>query len=752
MAEPEDQSDDPIAEVALNVPLDRTFDYLLPDELRGRVPVGGRVRVPFGPRKSELGYCVGLKQEPGVDWDALKPVKKSLDVEPVFTPRMLRLTAWIARYYHCAWGEALHAALPGAVRRKRKRRKLQFACLTFPAEQAEQKADEIFDSSPAQAKILRALGRMGGDGGVAEVTRSTSTSRSSVKALKRKELLTIDRRVVEGEDPLTEMDVEPTEPPEFTDEQKRAYDSITGRLKRGHFGVILLHGVTSSGKTEVYLQSIAKAVEQGKQAIVLVPEISLTPQMVRRFLERFERLAVLHSQLTESDRRRYWHQIQSGEADVVVGARSAIFAPVPNLGLLVIDEEHENSFKQDSTPRYHARDVGIMRAKMDDALVVLGSATPSLESYHNSETGKYKLVRLTRRIGERPMPPVEVVDMRDEWRGHKQPRVISHRLESCMRDALTEGEQIILFMNRRGYSPFIRCPRCGFVLQCPRCDITLKFHRKINVVKCHFCNYEQRPPKDCPECGLEGIRYGGAGTEKIEEAVERLFPDAAYKRMDSDTMQARGSHEKALDAFKEGDAQILIGTQMIAKGLDFPTVTTVGVINADVALHMPDFRSRERTFQLLAQVAGRAGRGERGGRVIVQTFLPSDPSIKAAAEHDYERFARMEMPLRRSMGYPPFGRMARIICRGRKEEQIREYMHELATALRDFTEDLDDGAHVLGPSPAPVSRIKRRYRYHLMLKCPNSSSVHDLLDKASGLLKGPSGAKVLVDVDPISML
>jgi len=389
---------------------------------------------------------------------------------------------------------------------------------------------------------------------------------------------------------------------------------------------------------------------------------------------------------------------------------------------------------------------------MDDALVVLGSATPSLESYHNSQTGKYKLIELTRRIGERPMPPVEVVDMRDEWRGHKQPRVISHRLESCMRDGLAAGEQIILFMNRRGYSPFIRCPRCGYVVRCPKCDITLKFHRRINVVKCHYCNFEKRPPKDCPECGLEGIRYGGAGTEKIEEAVERIFPEAAYKRMDSDTMQARGSHEKALDAFKKGDAQILIGTQMIAKGLDFPTVTTVGVINADVALHMPDFRSRERTFQLLAQVAGRAGRGERGGRVIVQTFLPSDPSIKAAAQHDYERFARMEMPLRRSMGYPPFGRMARIICRGRKEEQIREYMHELGSALRDFTGELDDGAQVLGPSPAPVSRIKGRYRYHLMLKCPNSSSVHELLDKASGLLKGPSGAKVLVDVDPISML
>lgn len=743
---------DRIASVALNVPLDRTFDYLIPDKLAGHVVVGGRVRVPFGHRRNMLGYCVGLKAETDVDPEDLREIITSLDDEPVFMPRMLKLTGWIADYYHCAWGEALHAALPAAVHRKRKRRRLQFACLAIPPGEAEQKADEIFDSSPAQAKILRALGRAGGEAGVAEVTRGTSTSRSSIKALERKELITVERRVVEGEDSLAGVEPEHTEPPELTAEQRRAYDVIVGRLRREHFGVVLLHGVTSSGKTEVYLQTIAEVVKRGKQAIVLVPEISLTPQMIRRFLGRFERLAVLHSRLTEADRRRQWHRIREGQADVVVGARSAIFAPVPDLGLLVIDEEHENSFKQESTPRYHARDVGIMRAKTDDAPVVLGSATPSLESYRNSETHKYTRVRLTRRIGERPMPPVEVVDMRDEWRGHRRPRVISRRLESCIRNGLAAGEQVILFINRRGFSPFIRCPRCGYVVTCPRCDITLKFHRRINVVKCHYCNFEKRPPADCPECGLEGIRYGGTGTERIEEAVGRLFPDAACMRMDSDTMRARGSHEKALEAFRRGKVQVLIGTQMIAKGLDFPTVTTVGVVNADVALHLPDFRSRERTFQLLAQVAGRAGRGERGGRVIVQTYLPRDPSIAAAARHDYEQFARMELPLRRSMGYPPFGRMARIICRGRKEEQIREYMHELADALRGFAGDLDNDSHVLGPAPAPISRIKRRHRYHLMLKCPDSGSVHDLLDRASGLLKGPSGAKVLVDVDPISML
>jgi len=741
-----------IASVALNVPLDRTFDYLIPEELRGAVPVGGRVRVSFGPRKNMLGFCVELKDEAEVDEDRLKEINHSLDNEPVFTPRMLRLTRWMAEYYHCAWGEALHAAIPSAVHSRSSRRRLQFAVLQVNAEEANRKADEIFDSSPAQAKQLRALARADGEASVAELTRSTSTSRSSTKALKRKELIDIEKKVVERDDPLSEVEPEDAEPPELTDEQQHAYDAICGRLENDHFGVILLHGVTSSGKTEVYLQSIQRAVQQGKQAIVLVPEISLTPQMVRRFRGRFERLAVLHSRLTESQRRRQWHRIYSGEADVVVGARSAIFAPVPNLGILVVDEEHETSFKQENTPRYHARDVGIMRARMDDALVVLGSATPALESFQNSEEGKYTRVKLSRRIGGHPLPEVDVVDMRQEWAGHARPRVISHRLEHFMRQSLDRDEQVILFLNRRGYSPVIRCPRCGEVVRCPRCDIALSYHRRINVASCHYCGFERRPPETCEECGLEGLRFGGTGTERIEDAVEKRFREYSYVRMDSDTMQGRDAHEKALEPFRQGETPILIGTQMIAKGLDFPNVTTVGVVNADVALHLPDFRARERTFQLLAQVAGRTGRGEKGGRVIVQTFIPDDPSIEAAAKHDYEAFARHELPHRRRLKYPPFGRMARIICRGKKKKEIEDYMQGLADALRSLAGEREDGSRVLGPAPAPISQIKRRHRFHLMIKCPGAGAVHDMLDEVSGLLDGPSGCKVIVDVDPQSML
>jgi len=745
----------PIAEVALNVPLRRSFDYLVPERLRGSVCVGGRVRVPFGHRRQELGYCVGLKQHTNIAPSRLREVVASLDAEPVFTDQMLRLARWMADYYRCSYGEALHAAIPAALHGARGRRQVQVAKLQLGKREAQELANRVFDRSPAQSKALRALALAGGQAAVRDIKNSAGVSRSTVKALESKGLITLSRETVENEDPLSEgarTDAPLQEPYAFTDEQQRAYELIVRRMDRGRFGVVLVHGVTSSGKTEVYLQVIAEVVRRGKQAIVLVPEISLTPQTVRHFSSRFRRLAVLHSRLTESERRRYWHRIRAGQADVVIGARSAIFAPLPALGLLVIDEEHENSFKQEDVPRYHARDVGIMRAKLDNALVVLGSATPSLESYLNARTGKYACVTLRRRIGGWPLPPVEVVDMRQEWGGPRRARVISQRLETCMRESLGKGEQVILFINRRGFAPFIRCPRCGYVLKCSRCDITLNYHARINVVMCHYCGLEQRPPARCPECGLERVRFGGTGTERVEEAVNELFPDAVALRMDSDTMRTRHAHEGALERFRTRQAHVLVGTQMIAKGLDFPNVTTVGVVNADVGLHLPDFRSRERTFQLLAQVAGRAGRGPAGGRVIVQTFMPFDPSIQAAARHDYGWFADEELKARRRLNYPPFGRMARIICRGPRPAPIERYMTELCAELRRLCAEAADGSHVLGPAPAPVSRIRRRHRHHALLKCPSAASLRSLLEAVEGLLAGPSGTKVIVDVDPMSML
>jgi primosomal protein N' (replication factor Y) len=745
-----------IAEVALNVPLRRSFDYLIPEALRGRVCVGGRVRVPFGRRKYELGYCIALKETTDVPESKLRPIVASLDEdEPVFTEQMLRLARWMADYYMCSYGEALHAGIPAAVHTRPKTRRVRVASLALRPAEALKAADGLFDSSPAQSKALRTLAAMGGKAPVNELKHSAGVSRATLKALEAKKLLTLAAESMESEDPLTQAAVVAAPlvaPHVLTPEQQRAYDLIVNKLDRATFDVVLLHGVTSSGKTEVYLQTIAECVRRGKQAIVLVPEISLTPQTVRHFRGRFRRLAVLHSRLTEAERRRYWHLIRAGEADVVIGARSAIFAPVPSLGLLVIDEEHENSFKQENVPRYHARDVGIMRAKGDNALVVLGSATPSLESYYNSVTGKYIGVRLRTRIGGVPLPPVEIVDMRHEWAGSRGVRVISRRLEDLMRESLSKQEQVILFINRRGFAPFIHCPRCGYVHKCRRCEITMNYHAAANVVACHYCGLEERPPNKCPECAHEDIRFSGTGTERVQDFVSRVFPDAACARMDSDSMKTRTAHEETLERFRDGRAQVLIGTQMIAKGLDFPNVTLVGVVNADVSLHLPDFRSRERTFQLLAQVAGRTGRGPAGGRVVIQTFMPDDPSIQAAASHNYERFAEGELAARRRLGYPPFGRMARIICRGPKKDAIERYMLVLAEEMRRECAERADGSQLLGPSPAPVARIKRAHRYHLMLKCPSAASIHGILDRVKAILDGPKGCRVIVDVDPITMI
>ncbi|NLW50372.1 MAG: primosomal protein N' [Candidatus Brocadiaceae bacterium] len=741
-----------IAEVALNVPLRRTFDYLIPDALRGRVQPGVRVEVPFGNRRRELAFCVALKESAEVPESDLKAVVRLIDPEPTVTPGMMGLARWAARYYHCSLGEALCAAVPPGVRQGRKGRKVRMVALCGTAREAEATAHEVFDRSPAQSKLLRALAGMGGAASAAELKRVTGTSQASLNALRKKGLVQFEMRHVEPEDPLTHVHAARQEPPDLTHEQRKAYELITGRMDRGRFDVVLLHGVTSSGKTEVYLQCIDHLVRRGKQAIVLVPEISLTPQTIRHFGSRFARMAVLHSRLTEAERRRQWQTIRTGGADVVIGARSAVFAPVPSLGLLVVDEEHETSFKQDNVPRYHARDVGIMRARAEGALVLLGSATPSLETHHNCVTGKYTRAVLSGRIGGHPLPPVEIVDMRGEWAGRGRLRVISRRLEYLMRETLERGQQVILFMNRRGYAPFIHCPRCGFVVKCRRCDITMDYHRDIDAVTCHYCGLQQRPPSECPECALEGIRFSGTGTQRIEETVRAMFPGETVERMDSDTTQARRAHEQKLEAFRTGRTHVLIGTQMIAKGLDFPNVTTVGVVNADVGLHLPDFRSRERTFQLLAQVAGRTGRGPAGGRVVVQTFMPEDPSIRAAARHDYETFAGGELPHRRQLGYPPFGRMVRILCRAREADRVEAYAADLGAALRRLCADLGGRSHVLGPAAAPVARIRGRHRRHLLLKCPDARSVEELLTEAAAVLKGPSGVKVLVDVDPVSML
>ncbi|MDD3469606.1 MAG: primosomal protein N' [Thermoguttaceae bacterium] len=528
---------------------------------------------------------------------------------------------------------------------------------------------------------------------------------------------------------------------------------------------ILIHGVTGSGKTEVYIRAIEEVVRRGQQAIVLVPEISLTPQTVGRFRSRFDQVAVLHSRLSDVERHREWRRIAAGEVQVVVGARSAIFAPTPNPGMIIIDEEHESSFKQETVPRYHARDVAIRRATEEGITLVLGSATPSLESWFFAKQKKFRLVSMPRRVAGRPMPIVQTIDLREALPGSGPRGAISRPLLNAMRETLRDDTaQMIIMLNRRGFSTHIQCPSCGYVVNCPHCDIALTHHRERQTAICHYCDYEIPAPECCPECGYKGIRYSGFGTERLESEIRHCFPDVETVRMDTDTMHAPGAHEKALSAFRAGKTRILLGTQMIAKGLDFPNVTLVGVINADTALHLPDFRAAERTFHLVTQVAGRTGRGERGGRVLVQSFSPEHDAIQAAIHHDYDTFASKELPLRQMFGYPPFARMLRIVVRGPVSETVEAFAGQLRERLEleligSVTfENANENAmtkyreRILGPAPAPFPKLRGYYRFQIQLTGINGRRLRDAVRAIQQRLESPEDIQWIADMDPIDML
>jgi primosomal protein N' (replication factor Y) len=533
-------------------------------------------------------------------------------------------------------------------------------------------------------------------------------------------------------------------------DQELALQAIKSALDSGEAHGLVLHGVTGSGKTEVYLQAIEHVASFHRQAIVLVPEISLTPQTVRRFRARFDRVAVLHSHMTDAERHHHWQAIARGEIEVIVGARSAVFAPPPHLGLIVIDEEHETTFKQDQSPRYHARDVAWQRAQAEGIPLVLGSATPSLESWQRTVTGEFQRLSLPKRVMNLPMPDAVTVDLRDAAHTRFHRGAISRPLHQAMTAALRDGGQVILLLNRRGFSTHIQCPGCGFVLKCEHCDLAMTFHRQHNTALCHYCDYEAAPPTACPDCKSPAIRYGGLGTQKLEDEVKARFPEHQCVRMDVDSMRGRGSHDMALSAFQRGEYHILLGTQMIAKGLDFPNVTLVGVINADTALHLPDFRASERTFQLVAQVAGRTGRGKKGGRVLVQTLSPDHPAIAAAVRHDYGRFAEHELNVRRAAAYPPYASMIRVILRGPQEATTRETANQLSELLRQAATAYE-GVRVLGPAPAPLARLRGEYRFHIQLQGPAIASLQAAVRAAAARFQPPEDVRWIADVDPWDM-
>ena len=743
-------SEPQFAQIALNVPLRSTFDYAVPEPIRSEVEVGRRVLVPFGRRKM-AGYCVGLVHEPDYDRSKIKDIIQVLDHEPAVDAKMLELTRWIASYYHCSWGEALEAALPSGVRHKRRTRSVQVPRLCEREEGVEHWIEALRSKSPKQARILRFLvEHPEANLPTRALGKTAGASVATIRALVKKDLIHFEKVKAEEYYPEESAAVAKTTPPPLTGDQRAACDALEADLNAGSFRVTVLRGVTGSGKTEVYLRSIAHTLGMGRSAIVLVPEIALTPQTIRRFRERFDNVAVLHSHLTAGQAGEQWAELRRGRARVVVGARSAIFAPVQQLGFIAIDEEHETSFKQDNVPRYHARDVAIMRAQAEQAVVVLGSATPSLESYQNVQRGKFRMIHLPRRIGNRPMPPVRVVDMRVEAKARHGFHTLSMELEQRMHSALEDGRQVILFLNRRGHSPHISCRRCGFVLKCKACSIAMTYHRNHDMAICHYCNAEVLAPAACPDCHMPNIRYFGLGTQKVEEEVNAKFPGAVCVRMDSDTTRGRGSHDRILGGFLEGRSQILLGTQMIAKGLDFPNVSVVGVVSPDVGLAMADFRATERTFQLVAQVAGRTGRGNESGVVVVQTSLPDHYSIQLAAQHDYLGFAERELRERRPLSYPPFSRMVRLVFSGKDAEQVRAAAERLAAALRGHAKGKD--ATVLGPAPAAVAQVRHMYRWHVLLRSPQSSTLHELLVASDPDVAEARPVKVVVDVDPATML
>jgi len=738
------------AQVALNLPVGDAFDYAVPPELRGRLRPGLRVRVPFRHRQL-VGYCVRLLDTPSIEPARLKPILDLVDAEPLVDAAMLELTRWVADYYGCAWGEALEAALPGGVRRQTTSRTIQ---IVEPALEGAALRAAIAGLPPRLRKRAALLDTLAScpdeELTPSQLAELAGCSLSVVHAARKAGQVRYRSKLV-AEHPVDDVVPEPPKEIELTDEQQHAL-ALIGERRRAGFGVVLLHGVTGSGKTEVYLRAIADALAEGKRALVLVPEISLTPQTIRRFKARFARIAVLHSHLTPGQRTEQWRAIQRGEAQVVIGPRSAVFAPVQDLGIVVVDEEHENTYKQEEpAPRYHARDVAIVRAQRAGALVVLGSATPSLESFHNARRGRYAYVVLGHRVLGLRMPPVEVVDMTDELQEAKRWCFLSRRLEALTRQTLESGAQVMLFLNRRGFSTLVFCPRCQHALRCPRCQVPMVYHRRRGIALCHYCGEHQPPSGICPACKVGQMRHFGVGTERVEDEIARKFPNYPLARMDTDTTRGRATHQRLLDRFRSGEARILIGTQMIAKGLDFPQVTLVGVISADTALYLPDFRAAERTFQLVEQVAGRAGRGLLGGRVVVQTTNPHHLSIVCAARHDYRLFAETELDLRRELGYPPFGHLLRVVVAGPSRDAAAGRCRELAERLHALPEAAA-AFEILGPVECPLASLQGRSRWQLLVKAPERRGVR----VATRTLRPHAGVagklQVTLDVDPVSML
>ena len=738
--------------VVIDRAIHRELDYLVPETLAERVGVGSRVRVPFRD-KSGLATVVALLEQS--EAKGIRPIEAVVGEVPIVSEPMLELARWISAYYCCPIETVMRSLLPQVIRRAEVGWKKQL--FVQPGRKVDNaEFEKLRKRAPRQAELLEAISRLDAPIRAAQLLRQTSLDNQTLRALVKRGFAELREEAV-VRDPHADEQFIATSNLILNQEQSRALNEITRALDSPKDArPILVHGVTGSGKTEIYLQAIRAALDRGRTAIVLVPEISLTPQTVERFKGRFaeaqDAVAVLHSHLSQGERHDEWHKIHSGRAHIVIGARSAVFAPLKNLGLIVVDEEHETTYKQEEAPRYHARDIAVVRAKIEKCVVVLGSATPSLESYHNATTGKYRLATLTQRVDEKRMPLMRIVDLRQERRKEKAAAILSEKLRAAIVDRLERREQTILFLNRRGFSTSLLCSNCGEARNCPNCSVALTFHRHpaaAGRLSCHLCGHTAAVPKKCPACGKDALIYAGFGTEKVESTVAHIFPKATVRRMDADSMTRKEAYRETLRNFRTGKIDILVGTQMIAKGLHFPNVTLVGIINADLALHLPDFRAGERTFQLLTQVAGRAGRGETSGEVFVQTYTPFSPSIQFARHHDFAGYYQQELEFRERCDFPPFKHAILITVRSAHEGRAKLSAETLKRRLKEALPE----EFILGDAtPAPLEKLQGQFRFHILIRGDAIMRLSRLVRETLDKLPFPEDVTVAVDVDPYQLL
>ena len=736
-----------VAKVIVEIALNREFDYEIPAAIEEKVELGSVVEVPFGKRFTR-GYVIGLAD--GSDRKKLKRIQRVVGDKPLITPNILGLARWMSSYYVAPIENAVRTMLPSAVRRHGAGFKERLHVVPEPKAHVESQRFALREKSARRSAVLDVL-LEGEEMYLQDLVSAAKTTAATVRKLAQEGFVRVAARA-ELRNPLAGHKVVRTGALELMEQQQEAMRIIRGSMDTLAPPVVLLYGVTGSGKTEIYLQSIEHGLQQGKGAIVLVPEISLTPQTVDRFRSRFgDRIAVLHSALSMGERHDEWHKVRDGKVQIVIGARSALFAPVSNLGLIVVDEEHEYSYKQEESPRYHARDVAVMRGHLEGVSVVLGTATPSLESMRNVQCGKYGVAPMPHRVDHRRMPVMRIVDMRAEAAREGRINVLSRDLMVAMQGRIERREQTILFLNRRGFSTSVTCPKCGHVITCENCSIPMTYHRNREILCCHLCGARGMVPSACPapDCRDPEFKYSGIGTQRVELVVQKLFPRAVVRRMDADATTKKGSHGRILNAFRKGEIDVLVGTQMIAKGLHFPNVTLVGVVFADTALHMPDFRASERTFQLLTQVAGRAGRGDVMGEVFVQTFTPHHSAVQAARQLNYDMMFDQEVEFRRELSYPPFTHLVCITLSGPSEQLVELTCRELMRQLRPL---LSEAVISSDPAPAPIERVKRMYRFQLMLRAPRTKEITTPLRRVLDGFAWPKDVKHIVDVDALSLM